>query len=204
MTPYRSHCLHYHRLVLASTVETQQQRVHHLVSRTFAVDLKVDNDGFHGTLAVPPEPFACLPPHLSHEELPDTPWHWSCPEELVLEHKQTGKSQKENNMYTSAGMDRIYHHIFLSNIFFSCSLSQSQLCGVSLRQPEVMFCDVISMRRCPCCGRNMLHMNADWDEPHVFTSLTQSNVTGCMNIARFIYDETAAVQPCEVDEECVY
>lgn len=76
MTPYRSHCLHYHRLaklVLASIVETQQQRVHHLVSRTFAVDLKVDNDGFHGTLAVPPEPFACLPPHLSHEELPDTP-----------------------------------------------------------------------------------------------------------------------------------
>lgn len=57
--------------------------------QTFAVDLEVDNDWLHGTLAVPPKTLSGLPAHLSHQELPNTPRYWSCPEELVLTRTQT-------------------------------------------------------------------------------------------------------------------
>lgn len=57
--------------------------------QTFAVDLEVNDDWLHGTLTVPPKALSCLPTHLSHQELPNTPRYWSCPEELVLTKTQT-------------------------------------------------------------------------------------------------------------------
>ena len=64
------------------------------VSLTFTVDLEVNNDWLHSSLAVPPQALSCLPAHFSHQELSDTPRHRSCPEELVLNNAQTDRVEK--------------------------------------------------------------------------------------------------------------
>lgn len=53
-------------------------------SRTFAINLEVDDDWLHRPFAVPSETFPRPPPHFPHEEFPDATAHWSRPQKLIL------------------------------------------------------------------------------------------------------------------------